>query len=397
MKGEGCQLKANEVEKIDLAFFDESDLLQHQMKVLFGCGLYAAFRGSQEHTQFSRSQVTFGNYPMDFEEEQLRGKRYVAITNFGSDKSHSLSVTNSYARTMGHNLRFPIDENNRACFGASLERLLLKMAPGQVRIYSKEASDSYKASMAAKGYPQAMMYANKPLGRNKVSELFAKGARLLDLPASFTPHSLRGACITKLVNDGRVSLAETMSVARHSSVSASKTYQRVDGVSESNRLRALGIMPTEAKEKCTMKKRRVIVELDENGKELSDTESTGSSPVVPSKPDPADFPLTQVCIEHLKKDIAEVQGLMAPQPPKKLSTNQKAIEELRKVVRELKKQLQSRERDILYFRSMDHDQDGRLLRLRTELREVQRENARLRRENGEYSRFLFQSRTEEDI
>lgn len=50
-----------------------------------------------------------------------------------------------------------------------------------------------------------------------------------------------------------------------------------------------------------------------------------------------------------------------------------------------------------WFRSMDHDRDGRLLRLRTELREVHRENARLRRENGEYSRFLFQSRTEEDI
>ena len=73
MKGEQCQLAASDVKKINLAIFNENILQQHFMKILFGCGLYAAFRGSTEYTQFSRTQVTFGTYPTDFEECSLRG------------------------------------------------------------------------------------------------------------------------------------------------------------------------------------------------------------------------------------------------------------------------------------------------------------------------------------
>ena len=66
MKAEGCQLKANDVEKFDLSIFNETDLRQHMMKVLFDCGLYAAFCGPQEHTQLSKSQLSFGTYAKDF-------------------------------------------------------------------------------------------------------------------------------------------------------------------------------------------------------------------------------------------------------------------------------------------------------------------------------------------
>ena len=64
----------------------------------------------------------------------------------------------------------------------------------------------------------------------------------MGLPGGFKPHALHAVCITQLVNDQSVSIAETMAVARHTSVSASKT-QRVDGISEGNRLRALGLLP----------------------------------------------------------------------------------------------------------------------------------------------------------
>ena len=47
MKSKECQLEAIEVKKIVLSKLEEKDPLHHMMKVKFGCGLYAAFRGSR--------------------------------------------------------------------------------------------------------------------------------------------------------------------------------------------------------------------------------------------------------------------------------------------------------------------------------------------------------------
>ena len=430
MKAEGCQLKANDVEKIDLSLFDESVLREHQMKVLFGSGLYACFRGSQEHAMFSTSQLEFGTYSQDFQTVELRGTRYVSISSILADKTHSLSITNSYVRDMENQLRFPINPADPACFGASLERLYLKRGPGQLRLYCKEASPSYKKKMALEGYPDAQMYPTKPLGRSAIGKLFSEGRVKLKLPDTFRPHSLRGACITKLVNDPSVSLAETMAVARHTSVSASKTYQRVDGISEGNRLRALGLLktavpaavaavvvpppvpdpvptteatvptnvstvPTAAvaavqdvptKSPSPGKRKSLIVEVDEYGNPLDDDESY----LCPTSEEPPGVPpYTQVGIEELKGDIAELKGLMRPQKVQKLSANQKAIQELRGVVKNLKSQLQNRENDILYYRSMDHDHDVRVDKLRGELRDIRKENIKLRMENKEFQRYIF--------
>ena len=63
-----------------------------------------------------------------------------------------------------------------------------------------------------------IFHPRKPLGMNKIQELFMEGAEILGLPEKFLPHSLRALCITRLVNNGVVSLAETMEVARHSIV-----------------------------------------------------------------------------------------------------------------------------------------------------------------------------------
>ena len=373
--------------------FDETDLQQHMMKILFGCGLYAAFRGSQEHTQLSRSQLSFGTYPSNFETEELRGKKYVSIANMTNDKTHNLSVSNSYVRSMESHLRFPIEPCDPSSFGAALERLVAKMGPGQLRLYCKEASPSYKRKMALDGFPGAQMYPNKPLGRSTISKLFSEGALVLGLPSNFLPHSLRGACITKMVNDQSVSIAETMAVARHSSVAASRTYQRTDGISEGNRLRALGILgdnvpskdiSDKAVSRSTSPAQQVIVELDQDGIPVP----ADSVPLPDFSPRP--FPLTQVGIEDLRSEISEVQHMMSA-PPQKPSTNQQAIMELRNVVKSLKKQLENRDNDILYFRSMDHDNDVELQKLRQELREMRRDNYKLKRENDEYSRICFDS------
>ena len=112
------------------------------MKCLFGTGLYGCFRGNQEHAELSLDQIEFGVFPQDFECEELRGVRYIAIKYMGNEKAHKITVTNSYVRDMENLLRFPIFENDPACFGASLERLVKKAGPKQQRVYCKEASKS---------------------------------------------------------------------------------------------------------------------------------------------------------------------------------------------------------------------------------------------------------------
>ena len=77
MKDKGCQLSAIDVEKIKLELFDEVDDRQHQMKLLFGCGLYPAFHGSSEHTNFCKQQILFGTYPDTYENPVLAGKPFV--------------------------------------------------------------------------------------------------------------------------------------------------------------------------------------------------------------------------------------------------------------------------------------------------------------------------------
>ena len=182
-------------------------------------------------------------------------------------------------------------------------------------------------------------------------------------------------------------------MARHSSVAASRTYQRTDGISEGNRLRALGILgdnvpskdiSDKAVSRSTSPAQQVIVELDQDGIPVP----ADSVPLPDFSPRP--FPLTQVGIEDLRSEISEVQHMMSA-PPQKPSTNQQAIMELRNVVKSLKKQLENRNNDILDFRSMDHDNDVELQKLREELREMRRDNYKLKRENDEFSRICFDS------
>ncbi len=163
MKAEGCQLSAADVEKIDISKFSESDPRQHIMKVLFGMGYYAVFRGSSEHANLMKAQVTFGVYPENYENPSLAGKKYVAITNILNDKTRTISVSNSYARDTNQVLRFPVNLQSMKCFGGTLTRFYQKMSPGQVRMYCQVATEGYREKMALDGYPDAVFYTNKPL------------------------------------------------------------------------------------------------------------------------------------------------------------------------------------------------------------------------------------------
>ena len=304
VKNSGCELSAIDVEKIVLSRFNEKDILQHMTKVLFGCGLYAAFRGSKEHTYFSKSQVSFGKYPENYECQDLAGHPYVAIDNFPDDKTNKISISNSYTREMNNNLRFPIVPEDPSNFGGSLARLIKKMAPGQTRVYCKPAQDPHLRSLMAQGFPDACFYYNKPLGEKTISKLFKDGGKFLGISPNFRPHSLRGACITMLVNDSSVSTAEQMAVSRHASVSAAKGYQRVDGISEGNRLRALKMQMPSRNKKIFPEEKKVAAKRkkgDENEEEWGrETDLEGGPPVT----------MTQMNLANLKGEFEEMKDFI---------------------------------------------------------------------------------------
>jgi hypothetical protein len=80
---------------------------------------------------------------------------------------------------------------------------------------------------------------------NKLKELMVQGAKILGIKPNFKPHALRAVGVTKLANDSSISDVERCRAVRHSTVNASKCYQTVDGRSEANRLKALGVtIPT---------------------------------------------------------------------------------------------------------------------------------------------------------
>ena len=388
------------------------------MKCIFRSGLYGCFRGSQEHADLKLSQIQFGNFPLDFPTEELRGKPYVAIDHMMSEKSHNITVTNSYVCPMNNLLRFPITEGCPKCFGGALARLACKAGPGQKRLCCREASEAEKACHVLQGYPNATMSPKKHYGKDTIRLLFKEGAVILGLPPDFKPHSLRSACITKMANDPGVSIAETMAVARHSSVSASKAYQRLDAVSESNRLRCFGMVkdvPEASKPPAVPAVRTCststssapsaptvpavrpssttacsspsnsLVDFDEWGDPLDD-----GTDLVLARDDSTDscIPSTQVGIEELKAECAEVEDMMLTPPRKKPPANREIVNEMRQVVMGLKKRLQNRENDILYYRSQEHDHDVRMEELREQIQDLKDELRRLKLENSEYERIL---------
>ena len=129
------RLSAEDAEKVVLSKFDEADPYQHMMKVMFGCGIYAAFRGSTEHVLFSPLHLSIGTYPSNFESRPLAGLQYITINSFQADKSNKITVTSNYARDTSQALRFPIIQDDPNDFGSTVLRLYHKMSPGQIRMY----------------------------------------------------------------------------------------------------------------------------------------------------------------------------------------------------------------------------------------------------------------------
>jgi hypothetical protein len=346
-------LSAEDADKINLSMFDEKHPYQHMMKIMYGCGVFCMFRG-REHANFLVSQVKFGHYPRTFEHAVLAGHPYVSISNL-TDKTHILTVNNSYARGTSEVLRFPINKNNPSDFGGALQRYMKKLSPGQLRMYCRLASDQFIAATYRRhGNSSSIFHPNLPLGINKVKELICQGADILGIPRNFRPHSLQAVGVTKLANSRGVSDAEHCRAARHSTVNASRAYQTVDGRSEASRLLALGVRIPEAPQveskipPSGQEEEEEEVEFVDITNHNSNSDSDGEESVPPlkirnkekraEKPEPS---MTQQQIEVFKEEFSNLQGLITnkkkrkavPEPP---SMTQVEIDDLQRQVWELK-------------------------------------------------------------
>ena len=50
-------------EIINLSVFDESDPEEHQIKIMFGCGVYFGLRGNMEHYGLEVRNITHSTFP----------------------------------------------------------------------------------------------------------------------------------------------------------------------------------------------------------------------------------------------------------------------------------------------------------------------------------------------
>lgn len=234
------RVAVEDLDKVLLSKFDESIPEQHQMKCLVGCGVYFGFRGIEEHAQLRVEQIEQGVFEPG---HKYAGKIYAGIGHLKTDKKRKLTVNTSYLRDTKNIMRIPIvddnDDPSSDCFASSLLRMLKKTGKGQKRFYCYHTKN--------KGYQ-----ARKPKGKNVISKMHLEAAKLLGISTdSFSGgHAWRSVMITKLANDPRVSVTETMLASRHTSVSANAAYQASDRVSEGNKLDSLLDFNPAAKKKA---------------------------------------------------------------------------------------------------------------------------------------------------
>ena len=134
------------------------------------------------------------------------------------------------------------NDKNKLCYAGILKRYMLKISPGQERLFCKPATEKQIESFVTNGFYNAQMSPMQPLGITMIRDLFKMGAEMLGItnPTQFGGHALRSYFCTQLYNSPEVSCKEAMGAARHSSVSASITYIQRNNASEAGRMRALG-------------------------------------------------------------------------------------------------------------------------------------------------------------
>ena len=234
--------------KVKLSMFDESDPRQHQMKILFGCGAKFGFHGSKEHVFLELRHVRKGEFEVG---HPMEGMTYYGFGGF-EDKTHKISLNNCYVPNEDDLTRCPLVRGDPENLAAAIESYLEKVTPGQTRFYCKAMSNKSKERYVKNGGNKNHAFMpNIPLGKTKIKELFDDGAKILGLskPNEFFAHSLCAMFITDLANNPHVSTKEAQISARHNNPKSTTNYMTRDGLSETNKYVALGMVTGEVLDK----------------------------------------------------------------------------------------------------------------------------------------------------
>ena len=349
-------MSESDAEKIDLSLLDKNVPEQDQIKLLFICGIFFGFRGNTEHTFLECRRFTRGEFPVG---HKFAGYPWFGI-DFMLDKTHKLSVHKPYVRSINDTLmKLPVMSNDPKSLdpGSSIERFLQKLSPGQTRIYCKVIPDKYKKSDGILFYP------HQPLGKDKILQLFRKGAKIMGIanPEEFMPHTLRHMLMTQVANDPNLSLRECMLTLRHESAAATLNYQHRTIESEENRLMCMGFVPPSDDKKtstenqlCIKSPVETIVKLPSNVVTKEEKPIVSHSTSTPdinylSQPDFTqetndylhkleEMPCTQDVISLVKKDVDSISNERALVMVNK-SKEREQILALAAEVRKLKKEI----------------------------------------------------------
>ena len=82
------------LQNLELARFDKSDMNQHIMKMLLGCGIKFGFGGPNEHMFLEIRNITHGIFPIGHPFEKFK---YYGINGF-QDKMHKISMHTDHVR-----------------------------------------------------------------------------------------------------------------------------------------------------------------------------------------------------------------------------------------------------------------------------------------------------------
>ena len=364
------KLTEENVNKIDLSVFDKSIPKQHQMKMLMISGCFLGLRGSSEHTYLATRHILRGEYDIG---HKLAGKTWYGIDGT-LDKTKKLTVHSSYVRSLEDTrLRLPVmsDDPNSIDGGSCFDRFLKSLAPGQTRLYCQVIPTKFRKR------DSPIFYAHKPLGKEKIMELFRLAVKKMGFCdwETFSPHSLRHMFCNQLANDPRVSTKECMLACRHTSVSASANYQSRNSSSDENRLEALGyVLPSVENEKATSSNtlqqvqdstaNYAIVSVEktvQNSEEHYDHHHNNQQLAYLTQPDfdttlkrdnsyeqeLSSMPSTQAAIEYVKQDMQKFEDDI--KKASKISVEREQIIFLGKQLQSVKKKYYSTLKKLTYY------------------------------------------------
>ena len=252
-----------EMGKLNIAVFDESDLYQFQEKMLIIFAICVGFRGNKEHTLLKRSQIGSGVFPPNH--PTYPNKEWWGLIKFSSDKTHKLSLAHNHTREMHEGVaKFPVlsedgisGEVNKDVGGA-IKRYCTLLDQG-LPVPDKIDRRFYRKVLKS-GLSYAPLY---PLGKKTVRLGFKSGFKRMGISNwdGLRPHSGRGVFCTA-ANDPTVPLAYGVGAARHMSATTFVGYQTNGITGGSHLLRAILNTASGGLGAATQKSVEVNVELE---------------------------------------------------------------------------------------------------------------------------------------